>query len=302
MATATTTLYAATGASLARIRDGAVEELGVRARCVAVGSDGRIYAGGQTGISTPDPSNSLLQGDVFSVAVGPDGAVWAGTEPSALFVSRDGGETWEERPALQEIPSKPRWSFPPRPWTSHVRWIAPSPHDAALLLVGIELGGVMRTTDGGASFSDHRSGAQLDCHCLAWHPTEPGRAYETGGGGAAWSADGGETWEPADDGRDRNYCWALAVDPADPDRWWCSASTGPMAAHGGRDAQARIFRWDDGHWHALTEQLSAMPYALLARDGVLYAGSSDGLLRASEDGGETWEDIAFLPAISALAA
>jgi hypothetical protein len=290
MTTATATLYAATGASLVRISGGEVEELGGPARCLAVAPDGSVYWQGP-----PDA-------DLFSLAVGPDGVVWAGTEPSALFVSRDGGENWEERTALQEIPSKPRWSFPPRPWTSHVRWIAPSPHAPQLLLVGIELGGVMRTTDGGASFADHRPGAQLDCHCLAWHPSVEGRAYETAGGGAAWSADGGESWEPADEGRDRNYCWALAVDPADPDRWWCSASTGPMAAHGGRDAQARIYRWEDGRWHPLTDVLGRMPYALLARDGALYAGYSDGLLQASEDGGESWEDAAFLPGILALAA
>jgi photosystem II stability/assembly factor-like uncharacterized protein len=289
------TLYAATGGGLLRVKDGSVEDLGIRARCVAVGPDGDVHAGG------PEGADSLAA-DVFSIAVGMDGAVYAGTEPSALHVSHDGGETWQELAALQEIPSKPRWSFPPRPWTSHVRWIAPSPHDTALLLVGIELGGVMRTTDGGETFSDHRPGAQLDCHSLAWHPTAAGRAYETGGGGAAWSADGGESWEPADAGRDRNYCWALAVDAADPARWWCSASTGPMAAHGGRNAEARIYRWEDNSWTPLTDVLRTMPYALLARDGVLYAGFSDGLLRSSEDAGETWEDVAFLPAISALAA
>jgi hypothetical protein len=49
--------------------------------------------------------------------------------------------------ALLELPSRPSWSFPPRPWTSHVRWIAPSPHDADLLLIGIELGGLMRSTE-----------------------------------------------------------------------------------------------------------------------------------------------------------
>ncbi len=289
------TLYAATGAGLARIRDGSVDELGVPARCVAVAPDGEPYAGGSTGVGS-------LRADVFSVAVGPDGALYAGTEPSRLFRSRDRGDTWEELTALQEIPSRPTWSFPPRPWTSHVRWIAPSPHDPALLLAGIELGGVMRTTDAGATFSDHRPGAQLDCHSLAWHPRAEGRAYETGGGGAAWSADGGETWEPADAGRDRHYAWALAVDPGDPDRWWCSASTGPMAAHGGRDAEARIYRWEDGGWQPLTEPLRAMPYALLFREGLLYAGFSDGTLQASADGGETWEDVAFLPAILALAA
>ena len=78
-----------------------------------------------------------------------------------LFVSRDRGERWTELASLREIPSAPTWSFPPRPWTSHVRWIAPSPHDAALLLVGIELGGVMRSEDGGETWSDHRPGAQL---------------------------------------------------------------------------------------------------------------------------------------------
>jgi BNR/Asp-box repeat len=285
-----------------RIRDGSVEDLGVRARCVAVGTAGEVYAGGPEGATRSDASNTLLLGDVFSVAVGPDGAAYAGMEPSAVHVSRDGGETWTELTALQEIPSKPRWSFPPRPWTSHVRWIAPSPHDATLLLVGIELGGLMRSTDGGATFSDHRPGAQLDCHCLAWHPTVPGRAYQTAGGGAAWSADDGESWEPADAGRDRSYCWALAVDPEDPDAWWCSASPGPRAAHGGRDAQARIYRWDGDVWRPLTDELRSMPYALLARDGVLYAGYNDGQLKASEDGGETWEDVAFLPAIVALAA
>ena len=53
-----------------------------------------------------------------------DGAVYAGTEPSALYRSDDGGETWHELESLLELPSRPTWSFPPRPWTSHVRWIA----------------------------------------------------------------------------------------------------------------------------------------------------------------------------------
>ena len=84
---------------------------------------------------------------MFSLAVSPaDGAVYAGTEPSRLFRSDDSGESWRELDALLELPSRPTWSFPPRPWTWHVRWIAPSPHDAGLLLVGIELGGLMRST------------------------------------------------------------------------------------------------------------------------------------------------------------
>src|SRR5207244_3893105 len=69
---------------------------------------------------------------------------------------------------------RPRWSFLPCPATSHVRGLAPSPHAAALLLVGIELGGFMRPTDGGQSWQHHRPGAQPDVHSLAWHPHMPG--------------------------------------------------------------------------------------------------------------------------------
>ena len=153
-------------------------------------------------------------------------------------------------------------------------------------------------------------GAQRDVHSLAWHPHERGRAYEAGGGGSAWSDDAGDTWHPADDGRDRNYTWSVAVDPADPDCWYVSASTGPFAAHGGRDPQARIYRRRGGEpWQALggglPEPLPAMPYALVASDERLFAGLANGTLWESDDRGDTWRACALdgdeLPAINALA-
>ena len=231
----------------------------------------------------------LPEPDVFSVAISAaDGALYAGTEPSRLFVSRDGA-TWSELDALQRIPSRERWSFPPRPWTHHVRWIAPDPHHAERLLVGIELGGLMYSEDGGASFSDHRPGAKLDTHSIAWHPTAAGRAYEAAGDGAAWSHDGGGTWEAADAGRDLRYCWALAVDPADPERWYVSAATGPGTAHAGARAHGRLYRWDGG-WHALELPCDAMPYALAATDGELLVGMSDGSILHSHDRGDSWRE------------
>ena len=73
----------------------------------------------------------------------------------------------------------------------------------------------MRSHDGGQSWHDHRPGAQPDVHSLAWHPRVPGRAYEAGGGGAAFSIDAGETWQPADEGRDRHYPWSVTLDTDD---------------------------------------------------------------------------------------
>jgi photosystem II stability/assembly factor-like uncharacterized protein len=320
-----TRLYAATGDGIARLDEGGdawLAELslyGTGAQCLAVdpADSDTVYAGLRAGgvRKSTDGGRSWIDCElpgpgVFSLAVSAaDGAVYAGTEPSRLFRSDDGGESWRELAGLLDLPSRPSWSFPPRPWTSHVRWIAPSPHDADLILLGIELGGLMRSTDGGEAWEDHRPGAQPDVHSLAWHPNVAGRAYEAGGGGAAWSEDGGETWNAADDGRDRHYTWAVAVDPEDPERWYVSASTGPFAAHGRGDPQARVYRRSDGEpWRALAgglpEPLPSMPYALVATDGRLFSGLADGQIWESDDRGESWRACVVhgdaLPALQAL--
>jgi photosystem II stability/assembly factor-like uncharacterized protein len=302
-------LYAATGDGIARLDEAGgawtseVSLGGSGAQCVAFDphDPDTVYAGlREEGVRrTVDGGGSwadraLPEPGVFSIAVSAaDGAVYAGTEPSRLFRSDDRGESWRELETLLELPSRPTWSFPPRPWTSHVRWIAPSPHDADVLLAGIELGGLMRSTDGGATWQDHRPGAQRDVHSLAWHPRVEGRAYEAGGGGAAFSEDWGETWQEADEGRDRHYTWSVAVDPDDPELWYVSASTGPFAAHGRGDPQARIYRRRAGEpWHPLSgglpEPLPAMPYALVAANGRLFAGLADGQIWESTDRGDSW--------------
>ena len=302
-------LYAATGDGIARLDEtgyGWTVEVflgGSGAQCLALDprDADRVYAGLREGgvRRTDDGGRSwvdcaLPDPGVFSLAVSnADGAVYAGTEPSRLFRSDDRGETWQALDTLLELPSQPTWSFPPRPWTSHVRWIAPNPEDGDLLLVGIELGGLMRSADRGETWQDHRPGAQPDVHSLTWHPHEPARAYEAGGGGAAFSVDAGETWQPADDGRDRNYTWSVAVDPDDPDLWYVSASTGPFAAHGGRDPQAFIYRRRGREpWEALRgglpDPVPAMPYALVAADGRLFAGLADGQIWESGDRGDSW--------------
>jgi hypothetical protein len=269
---------------------------GVPAVCVAADGD-RVLVGtqGEGARLSPDGGVSwepidLPERDVLSVAISAaDGALYAGTEPSRLFVSRDGG-AWTELEALQEIPSKDRWSFPPRPWTHHVRWIAPDPFVPERILVGVELGGVMYSEDAGGSFTDHRPGAGRDAHCLAWHPSAEGRAYEAAGDGAAWSRDGGVTWEAMEAGRDLPYCWALALDPEDPDRWYVSAATGPRAAHASEGAAGRLFAWEDGAWRSLDLPGESMPYALAASDGTLLAAMADGRIVHSGDRGETWDE------------
>lgn len=311
-----TELFIATGRSFAHLTQDetgwhiatGLPDKGVRAIAVDPADPNNLFAGSSsTGLwKSVDRGASWEQPDfpesnIYSVAVSPaDGSVYVGTEPSMLFKSADRGRTWVELAALREIPSAPTWSFPPRPWTSHVRWIAPNPQDPNLLLAGIELGGIMTTADGGRTWRDHPAGAVKDVHELAWHPTDASRAYEAGGGGAAWSSDGAETWTPADEGRGHHYVWALAVDPEDPDQWFGSAARGPSDAHSGtyggsHHANAQIYRWREaGPWEALpgpAEATVAMPYALSIAEGRFFAGLADGQIFVSDNYGDTWSKI-----------
>jgi photosystem II stability/assembly factor-like uncharacterized protein len=303
-------MYAVTGDAFARLdeEDGRfrveLSLVGSAAQCLAVdpARSETVYVGmrGRGVVRSDDAGRSwedvFPDRDVFSVAVSAaDGAVYAGCEPSMLFRSLDGGASWDELDELKRLPSAPTWSFPPRPWTSHVSAIAPSPAAAGVVLVGIELGGLMRTEDGGRTWADHPDGVPRDVHALAWHPTVPARAYEAAGDGAAWSADGGERWTRADDGRDRHYTWALAVDPDDPGRWFVSASPGPFQAHRSGRAEAFVYRREGESWQRLAgglpQPLESMVYALAFGGERLFAGLRDGRLFASADRGDTWQQL-----------
>ena len=267
-----------------------------------------LWRSTDAGASWRPVGDGIPYAEVMSVAVSPlervgdRGVVWAGTEPSALFRSEDGGDTWQERPALRDLPSAPTWSFPPRPWTSHVRWIAPDPNVAERLFVGIELGGVMRSLDAGLTWEDRKPGSQHDAHTLATHRLAPGRVYEAAGGGYAESHDGGATWRGDDAGLRYHYLWGLAVDPADPETIVASAAYGPRQAHDPGAAEAVIYRRTAGEtWqrveNGLPEPRGNRVYVLgshAAEPGVFYAANDRGLYR-SPDAGLTWErlDVAW---------
>jgi photosystem II stability/assembly factor-like uncharacterized protein len=312
-------LYAAGYNAVAVVDSGNVETAldGRGARCLAVDpkdpdalyvgtSDEGLFKGADGGRNWEELPG-IEHPRVTAAAVSPaDGAVYAGTEPSALFVSRDGGASWRELEGMRKLPSAPTWSFPLRPWTSHVRAIAPSYTDPDLVVVGIELGGVVRSTDGGESWQDQRPGAQADCHSLAAHRGDPGLLYEAGGGGFALSRDFGDSWEAADEGMDLRYAWGLAADAEDPNLVYASAASGPGRAHGGGSSDAAIYRRvADGRWEAVLEGLAAFPYALCAdpeAPGTVYAGLGDGTILRSRDSGEGWEEFARVPAgLQALA-
>ena len=233
------------------------------------------------------------------------GVLYCGTEPTALYRSEDGGATWQECRALLELPSRSSWSFPPRPYTSHVRAIALDPNAPGRLYVAIEAGALVRSDDGGATWQDRQPGGPFDSHTLAMPRSAPGRLYSAAGdgfmspgNGFARSDDGGATWRREGAGLREHYLWGLALDPADPEAQIVSAAPSPNAAHNPRAAESAIYRRTAGtDWQlcadGLPDRRGTVASVLAAHDtepGIFYAANNVGIYR-SPDAGLTWQRL-----------
>lgn len=282
-------------------------------RCLAGDpSDAKvIFAGTQgEGVLRSDDSGGTWRpaglGDqiVKSLAVSPHDpdTVYAGTKPAGMFVTRDGGQTWSELEDFRRIPGRWWWFSPAEsPFQAYVQSIAISPTDPDILLAGIEFGAVVRSQDGGQTWSGHRKGALRDNHSLTFHKTNGDWVYQAGGsgGGASFSQDSGVSWRKAKQGLVKNYGVACAADPQKPEVWYVSVAPGPGKAYG-EIAEAYLYRASGGAaWQPIgweTHPMSPLPIVLLtlpSAAGQLFAGLTNGDVWHSEDYGDTWSKLPF---------
>ena len=240
------------------------------------------------------PDSERVGGPVTAVTVSPHDPeeVWVGTEPSRLYRSTDGGDSFEPVGGLVDLPSADQWSFPPRPDTHHVRWIEVDPTDPDRVLVGIEAGALVLTTDGGETWQERPEGARRDNHQLATHSEAAGRVYAAAGDGFAESRDGGETWGHPQRGLDHRYVWSVAVDPGDADTVLVSAASGAHRAHSTDGAESYVYRrtapgpgGDPGEaaWTPLDDR--GLPTGRGVLRAVLAAGEAPGELFAVNNHG-----------------
>src|SRR3989475_5927779 len=229
------------------------------------------------------------QADGFSV-------VYAGTEPSAVFRSDNGGDSWVDLAGLRALPSADTWSFPPRPDTHHVRWIEADVSVAERVFVAIEAGALVRTFDGGRTWRDRVRGGPYDTHTAATHPLAPGRIYSAAGDGYFESENAGDEWARRVDGLRHRYMVGVAVDSGDPETVFVSAADGPWVAYSPRNAEAYVYRKAKRRaWELAMEGLpaargtTASHFATHPQEpGVIYAANNRGVFN-STDAGRTWK-------------
>jgi photosystem II stability/assembly factor-like uncharacterized protein len=273
---------------------------------------GGIWRSLDAGRSWYHLDQGLSQSQITAMAVSPVeqvnglGVVYAGSEPSALFRSEDGGDTWRELNTLLHLPSAPTWRLPPRPETSHVRWITPDPLKAGRLFVAIEAGALVRSQDGGETWEDRQPDGPIDTLTLIMHRLAPNHLFSAAGDGGflgpgkgfVESQDGGESWYRSGEGMQHHYLWSVAADPADPSTLVVSAAAGPQRAHNFLQADSTLYRRSGSDpWQQVRAGLPPSQGTLTsvlatqeAESGVFYAANNHGVFR-SGDTGNTWESL-----------
>lgn len=264
-----------------------------------------IFASEDGGQNWERRDDGLTPNDVYSLAASEISGVtriFAGTEPAHLFYSDDLGRQWTELPALRSVDTS-QWFFPGPPHIAHTKHINFHPNDPNELFVGIEVGGLQRSRDGGQTFQTV-PGMDPDVHRTVFNPLNPDRIYITGGDGIYMTSDGGGSWEhlTTTEHEIGGYPDFLVVHPRKPELVFVSAAQhGPGSWRESHYAGSRISKSTDGGktWqplrNGLPDRLQTAIEAMCLEDWgesfSLFAATATGEIWSSEDGGEHWSEI-----------
>jgi photosystem II stability/assembly factor-like uncharacterized protein len=266
---------------------------------------GSIFASSDGGHTWEQRDNGLTEHDVYSLActrLAEGTRLFAGTEPAHLFYSDDLGQHWTELPSLRSRDTS-HWNFPAPPHIAHTKHINFHPRDPYTLYVGIEQGGLLKSTDAGRTFQVI-AGMDDDVHRTVINPLDPNRMYITTGIGMYVTSDGGKTWEQSTDlGHEiGGYPDLLVLHPRQPELLFvASALKGPGAWFQEHFAGSRISKSTDGGktWeavrHGFPDRLRTAFEAMCLEDWgasfSLFGATATGEVWCSDDGGEHWTEV-----------
>lgn len=272
----------------------------------------RVLAGADTGIFASDDGGRTwqprgLEGrTVWKILPGPDGLepVYAGTQPAGVFHSEDGAESWQEMETFPRAPGAERWCVPVTPrQPGRARALVVDWTDRKRLWVGVEVGGVVSTDNGGATWRIDLPGGNPDIHMMVAHPARPGVLFAStgygrldgvaemieGNAGVFRSDDNGATWRYAWRGVTPRYARPMCIDPRPPHA--LTVASAPTAFSSYKDeggARAMLYRTEDGGetWRSLGDREHSPSAANF--HGLVPDPSAPGGVLVGTDTGEIW--------------
>jgi photosystem II stability/assembly factor-like uncharacterized protein len=248
----------------------------------------------------------------------PDTA-YAGAEDAAIFKTTDGGQTWNELPALRAAKSH-LWQ--PGAGGMGVHTILLDPNNEQRIYVAISAGGCFRTDDGGKSWKPINRGlkSQFELpdpdaevgHCvhrIALHPTKPGTLFMQKHWDVLRTDNAGDQWTEVSGNLPSDFGFPIDVHFNEPETIFVVPITSD-SLHYPPDGKLRVYRSKTGgnEWEALTKGLPQKDcYVNVLRDAMavdqlddcgIYFGTTGGQVYCSPDGGNNWNAIALnFPAV-----
>jgi photosystem II stability/assembly factor-like uncharacterized protein len=290
------------------LTDGLPEAPAIRAIATHPEDPATVYAGTQHG-----PYRSTDHGErwerldvpdhglpVWSLLFDPRDArvLYAGYENCEIFRSDDGGEHWRQLPVSVRFPEVT--VAPGANPAKRVLELAVNPARPDEIYGAIEVGGVIRSLDGGAHWENLSHGQYVNDDTVDMHGVlvvrwRPGTVLAIGRAGLFISADQGGHWASARleplNFKGQTYCRDIREVPGDPKTIWVAA---------GADFQSDVgvlFRSKDGGASWSRVDMGVKPRSTMfalafdeRQPRRMFCATTGGEVFASEDGGQSWTE------------
>lgn len=248
--------------------------------------------------------------------------LWLGTDPGGLFVSEDGGDSFQLVESLWNHPSrKTNWFGGGRDLPG-IHSIVVDPRNEEHVYVAISCAGVFETYDSGKTWAvrnkgllaeflpDPASEVGHDPHILVAASTDPDVLWQQNHCGIFRSVDGAQNWQAISTKEGTaHFGFAIAVAEDNADQAWVAPADSDAIRVPVKGALC-ICRTDDGGktWE---EQRNGLPqqncfdivyrHALASSGDAVVFGTTTGNLFFSGDRGENWQVVSnYLPMVHSV--
>jgi photosystem II stability/assembly factor-like uncharacterized protein len=238
--------------------------------------------------------------------------VYAGVEDAAFFRTTDGGQSWQELPALRCHGTGSSWQ--PGAGGLCLHTIIQDPTNAERMFIAISAAGTFRTDDGGQSWRATNRGLRSEgipdpnaevghcVHHVAMHPSRSNVLFMQKHWDVMRSDDAAETWQDVGGNLPTDFGFVIDVHAHEPETVYVVPIKSD-SEHYTPEGKLRVYRSRTGgnEWEALTKGLpQANCYVNVLRDAMsvdkldecgVYFGTTAGEVWASRDSGDSWSAI-----------